>query len=225
MSVGPYELTASELTALLGSDRAGLPYLVLRGADGKLELRTLEEQSVVIGRSPEANLSLSWDAEVSRVHALLERIAGQWMIQDDGISRNGTWIAGSRISGLRTLAHGDVIQIGKTSLVYRSPAEDSDETATPSEGADAASISPAERRVLVELCRPLVGDSASGVPCSNNEIAVKLNLSVPGVKTQVRALFARLEVDDLPQNRKRAELARRAIASGIVSIKDLKAQE
>jgi DNA-binding NarL/FixJ family response regulator len=41
------------------------------------------------------------------------------------------------------------------------------------------------------------------------------------VKTHIRALFAKLDVEDLPQNRKRAELARRAIEAGLVSARDL----
>jgi pSer/pThr/pTyr-binding forkhead associated (FHA) protein len=222
MAIGPYELTASELSAAIGADRVGLPYLLFRRDDGELELRTLQEQAFVVGRSPDADLSLAWDGEVSRVHAQLERIAGRWTISDDGLSRNGTFIGQEKVGGRRVLSHGDVIRTGQTSIVYRAPSEGLDETEAASSGASAARLTPAERRVLVALCEPMLRDPGAGIASSNNEIADSLNLSVAGVKTQIRALFARLEVDDLPQNRKRAELARRAVAAGLVTERDLR---
>ncbi len=222
MGIGPYELTASELGAALGADRLGLPYLLFRRDDGELEILTLQEQAMVVGRSPDADLSLSWDGEVSRVHTQLERIAGHWTVSDDGLSRNGTFIGQERVRGRRVLSHGDVIRAGQTSLVYRPPSEGLDETEAATTGASAARLTPAERRVLVALCAPLLRDGGSGIAASNNEIAESLSLSVAGVKTQIRALFARLEVDDLPQNRKRAELARRAVTAGLITERDLR---
>jgi len=221
VAIGPYELTATELSASISADRLGLPYLLFRGDDGELVIRTLEDQVLVVGRSPDADLPLVWDGEVSRVHAQLERIAGRWTVSDDGLSRNGTFIGPDRVNGRRVLAHGDVIRAGQTSLVYRAPSEGLDETEAASSGASAARLTPGERRVLVALCEPLLRDPGSGIAASNNEIAERLSLSVAGVKTQIRALFARLEVDDLPQNRKRAELARRAVAAGLVTERDL----
>jgi hypothetical protein len=41
------------------------------------------------------------------------------------------------------------------------------------------------------------------------------------VRTRLRALFDAFEVPDLPQNRKRAELARRALAAAVVTPADL----
>mgnify|MGYP000890745403 CR=1 FL=1 len=127
MAIGPYELTATELSASISADRLGLPYLLFRGDDGELVIRTLEDQVLVVGRSPDADLPLVWDGEVSRVHAQLERIAGRWTVSDDGLSRNGTFIGPDRVNGRRVLAHGDVIRAGQTSLVYRAPSEGLDE--------------------------------------------------------------------------------------------------
>ena len=221
VGIGPYELTASELGAAISADRLGLPYLLFRRDDGDLEIRTLEDQTLVVGRSPDADLPLVWDGEVSRVHAQFERIGGRWTVNDDGLSRNGTFIGPEKVNGRRVLTHGDVIRTGQTALVYRAPSEGLDETEAASTGASAARLTPAERRVLVALCEPLLRDPGGGIAASNNEIAESLNLSVAGVKTQIRALFGRLEVDDLPQNRKRAELARRAVAAGLVTGRDL----
>ena len=55
----------------------------------------------------------------------------------------------------------------------------------------------------------------------NREIASELHLTPDGVKTHIRSLFAKLEIEDLPQYRKRTELARRAIDSGIVTRSEL----
>ena len=49
----------------------------------------------------------------------------------------------------------------------------------------------------------------------------KLAVSVEAVRTHMKALFKLFEVPDLPQNRKRAELARRALAAGVILPRDL----
>ena len=82
------------------------------------------------------------------------------------------------------------------------------------------SLTPAQRRVLVALCRPMLG-SPHGYPATNKAIAAELTLSVDAVKTHMRRLAAILGGADLPQNRKRAQLARNALDSGLVTERDL----
>ena len=77
-------------------------------------------------------------------------------------------------------------------------------------------LSEAQQRVLLALCRPLLEDPFAG-PASNREIAEALFLSVDTVKSHLQVLFDRFGIGELPQNRKRAELARRAIESGAVA--------
>ena len=69
--------------------------------------------------------------------------------------------------------------------------------------------------MLVSLCGPL-DDAPIAGPRSNREIAEDLFLSVETVKTHLRALFDLFEIGDLPQNRKRAELVRRAFETGVL---------
>ena len=76
-------------------------------------------------------------------------------------------------------------------------------------------LSDAQLRVLVSLCGPL-DDAPFAGPRSNREIADDLYLSVETVKTHLRALFDLFGIGELPQNRKRAELVRRAFESGVV---------
>jgi DNA-binding NarL/FixJ family response regulator len=88
------------------------------------------------------------------------------------------------------------------------------------EDAPAYRITPAQRRVLVALCRPL-RDSPHSPPATNKAVAAECVLSVEAVKTHLRRLSAVLGVEDLPQNRKRAELAWRALRAGLVTPRDL----
>jgi hypothetical protein len=45
---------------------------------------------------------------------------------------------------------------------------------------------------------------------------------VDAVKTHLRTLFAKFGIEALPQNQKRVELVRRALASGLVTERDLR---
>ena len=63
-----------------------------------------------IGRAPETALTLAWDPDVSRLHAELEISGGQWMLIDDGLSRNGSFVNGERLTGRRRLRDGDALR-------------------------------------------------------------------------------------------------------------------
>ena len=77
------------------------------------------------------------------------------------------------------------------------------ETEVASEVLDRASLSEAQRRVLVALCRPFKDATGYVTPATNQQIADELFLSVDAVKTHLRALFAKFGIEDLPQNQKR----------------------
>ncbi len=217
VAIGPYELTVRELVAVRAVDRLGAPHLLLRDGGGELVLHALDRSPVRIGRAPESDLIVDWDPEVSRAHVRIEDVGGRWSVIDDGLSRNGTWIGEARVTGRRMLTGGEVIRIGRTSIVFRAPRDGSSETVVSTDAAAAVALTPGEMRVLVALCRPCLEDPGAPLaPASNQEIADELVLSIPGIKTHLRSLFAKFDVDQLPQNRKRSELARRAIATGIV---------
>ena len=65
---------------MIAAERAGEPFLAFRDADAELQLMELDGERVCIGRDAGNDLVLPWDVEVSRVHALLERLggAGPW---------------------------------------------------------------------------------------------------------------------------------------------------
>ncbi|HEX5780316.1 MAG TPA: FHA domain-containing protein [Solirubrobacteraceae bacterium] len=176
---------------------------------------------LTIGRRTSNDIVLEWDAEVSRIHAALERVGFDWLIADDGLSRNGTWVNGNRLTGHQLLRDGDVLTVGTTALAFVAPtSEPSQPTATARGPHVGSQLTPAQRRVIVALCRPYAS-SPYGAPASNREIADELVVSVDAVKRNLRALFAIFGVDDLPQNRKRAALAEAALRTGAVARRDL----
>ena len=105
--LAPPHRDAGELRARIDAERAGRPFLVLRDGDGTQRIVALGEAGPTRRRSgatPSNDVSLAWDEEVSRLHAELERIGGEWTISDDGLSRNGTFVNGARIAGRRACA-------------------------------------------------------------------------------------------------------------------------
>lgn len=184
---------------------------------------TPDQERVTIGRSPQADLALRWDAEVSRLHAAIEYLGAHWTIVDDGLSRNGTFVNGERLVGRRRLMAGDRIRVG-TSLVsfheFGGVADDATRTST---GAipTLRSLTDTQRSVLIALCRPYKNGAGFATPASNQQIAEELFLSVDAIKTHLRALFAKFGVENLPQNQKRVRLAGLAMQSGLISDRDL----
>jgi pSer/pThr/pTyr-binding forkhead associated (FHA) protein len=219
--VGIHQASPEELRERIAAEREGVPFLVLRDEAGKQRIVGLKPGApTTLGRSPECDISLEWDQEVSRLHAELQMIGDQWVLVDDGLSSNGTFLGDERISGRRRLADGDVFRVGATTIAFRHPLARGSGTTRAQQPATAVSVTPAQRRVLIALCRPF-RDSTYSTPATNQQIADELVVSVDAVKSNLRALFSTFGVDDLPQNQKRASLALRALRTGVVSRRDL----
>ena len=221
---GPRAASAPELKAQIEAERAGRPFLVLRDGEDEPRIVALEAASAElwVGRSESADVRLDWDEEVSALHAQLEVVRDECTLVDDGLSRNGSFVNGERVHGRRHLRDGDALRFGRTAVAYRRPGEGAPEaTAIATDVPAAATISPAQRRVLLALCRPYKDGGGFATPATNQEIGAELHLSVDAVKTHMRALFEKLGVGDLPQNQKRVALVERALQSGAVSKRDL----
>src|SRR4051794_5636748 len=180
---GFHTSTADELKARIAAERTGEPFIVYRDGQGAQCLLSLagggSERPISIGRRSEGDISLSWDPQVSRLHAELETVGGDWTIADDGLSQNGTYINGSRVAGRRRLDPGDVIKVRGTALGYWAPPRQSSvATVEGGEGLTVDALTPAERRVLVALCRPFKNAVRFVAPASNQEIAAELYLSI-----------------------------------------------
>jgi FHA domain len=219
-ALGLHRRSPSELKAVIAAERVGVAFLEYRDGDDVQRLVALDDdmQRISIGRQQGCELALVWDDEVSRAHAVLERVGGAWTVEDRG-SSNGTLVNTSRITGPVVLRDSDVIRIGRTNLVFHDAMDAALRRTTPAMGRVAPAITDSQRKVLVELCRPAI--DAGGGAASNREIAEALFVSVETVKTHMRALFDAFAVGDVPQYHKRSELVRRALETGLVSARDV----
>ena len=219
-----HSLSPTELKQLLAADETGEPFLVFRDEQKRLSIFPLDRTRHIrsLGRGSEMDLPITWDNEVSALHAELQGLSGEWTIVDDGLSTNGTYVNGRRIGGRQRLRNGDRIRLGRTILVYRAmrPAPVAS-TVSPSEGVALQSLTHIQRGVLVALCRPFRADDRFSTPATNQQIANELYLSVEAVKMHMRTLFAKFDLSELPQNVKRARLAERVMQLGVVSPRDL----
>lgn len=216
--------SAVELKGQIEIERGGQPFLVLREEAGAQHLVPLgDRERLTIGREADVDVSLDGDEEVSRLHAVMERIGGAWVVVDDGLSTNGTFVNDERVGSRRRLVDRDLIRIGGTGILFRDPAsaERSSQTVAAVGTAAARSLTDTQRSVLVALCRPYASGDAFATPATNREIAASVFLSVDAVKGHLRVLFERFGLAELPQNEKRARLAEQALRSGAVRTSEL----
>lgn len=196
------------------------PYLFYRDEAGRQQMTVLGSASerLTIGRAEGSDLHLEWDHEVSRLHAQLEHIGTDWVLVDDGLSRNGTYVNGERLTGRHRLRDGDVVLVGATTISYRANRiAPSPDTKVAQNIVTIYSLSPTQRQVITALCRPYISGSPYATPATNQQIADEIYLSIDSVKNHLRTLFGKFGVEDLPQNQKRARLVELAFRSGLVS--------
>ena len=92
-------------------------YLIIReGSKWADVFRLVPGESVTIGRGP-TNAVVVKDERCSRNHAEVFQASGAWKLRDLD-SRNGTVVAGQRLSGDYELQPGDIIQIGNSHLAF-----------------------------------------------------------------------------------------------------------
>ena len=211
--------TPAELKAQLDVERRGKAFLIHRDAARRQLLTELSPQARIrIGRADGADLSLAFDREASRLHAEIVNVSGEWVLVDDGLSSNGSYVNGERVASRRRLRDRDLVQLGKTLLEFRNPADGKAGAVTASGGElpGRAELTRKQLEVLIALCAPVRRDGVAA-PATNREIAESLHLSVGAVKAHLRQLFERFGVEDLPATRKRIRLAELAVISGAVS--------
>jgi len=212
-----------EVKAMIEAERAGRPFVHWRDGTGaqQILMLTAEHQRVTIGRRAQSDVALPWDLEVSRAHALLEPVGEAWTVVDDGLSRNGSFVNGSRVHGRHRLHNRDRMCFGNTHVGFRDPvgAEGNDSTARAFASPASVHLSEMQRKVLLALCRPVV-ESTSSTTATNPQIAEEVFLSVDAVKAHLRVLFDRFGVGALPQNEKRARLAAVVLGAGLLPRRD-----
>src|SRR5215217_2237178 len=207
-----------ELQARRAAEELGERFLIYRDDQGGQLIHTLASASVTIGRREEADISVPWDPEMSRLHAELELRAGEWTITDDGLSQNGTWVNGLRLAGRRRLNDGDLVRVGRTIFAYCDPVPvATGPTLVPGELSASPRFSEQQQRILRALCRPLFADGEGINPATDAEVAEATGIAVQAVTGELDHLGRALGLDDMPQGDQRAEIALLAMRSGLVN--------
>ena len=213
--------TPEELDARRAAEQAGDPFLVFRDDEGRQRIFRLSGSRVTVGRRQEADLSIPWDPELSRLHAELELRAGEWTICDDGFSQNGTWVNGLRLTGRRRLADGDQLKAGRTLLDFCNPTPAAlGPTLAPGELAATPRFSDQQQRILRALCRPLFRDGEGINPATDAEVADATGVPLETVTIELDHLGRAFGLEDMPRFDQRAEIALLAMRSGLVSADD-----
>jgi pSer/pThr/pTyr-binding forkhead associated (FHA) protein len=189
----------------------------VKGARSRI---ALAEDRAAIGQSPLNDIPLPFDATVSRVHAVLERLPSGWCVRDLN-SRNGTFLNGDRIWGERPLRPDDEIRVGRTSLVFRvdAPVHMGESTAGTEEAPD---LTRRERDVLLSLCASLISEAPFREPASVRGIARTLVVTEAAVKQHLIRLYDKFHIPAHGESR-RVNLANEAIRRGAVSMAEIQA--
>ena len=211
--------TPEELEARKVAEMRGAPFLVYRDDKGKEHILELDEttRTLTVGRRFEADIALPWDREVSRLHAQFEFRAGEWAVDDDGWSQNGTYVNEMRVDGQRRLHPGDHIRCGQTTIEFCHNRNASVEmTLVPGELSATPRFSQQQQQVLLELCRPLFADGDGLTPAADDEIAERLGTDQKTVTTELEHLARQFDLSEMPFFERRAEIAMLALRSGLV---------
>jgi hypothetical protein len=213
--------TQEELEARRAAERIGDPFLVYRDDEGRQHIFSLAEraQSITLGRRDEADVSVPWDPEMSRLHAELELRAGEWTVSDDGLSQNGTWVNGMRLSGRRRLVDGDLLRIGRTVFAFCEPGSSAGPgpTLVPGELSATPRFSDQQQRILRALCKPLFTDGEGINPLTDEAVAHSTGIPLEAVVLELDHLGRALGLEEMPHADQRAEIALLAMRSGLVS--------
>ena len=184
------------------------------------DLVELRDDRLTIGRSDGNDIVLADDGQVSRVHAVLERLAGSWSVRDVS-SRNGTFVNGNRVSGEARLGAGDELRIGRTRIVVRGERTPDDSGVTEAQ-APPPQLTPRERDVLIALFRPMTSSEMFTEPASTRQIAQELWVSEAAVKQHLLRLYDKFGVGG-DGERRRTRLANEALRRGAITLAEVRA--
>lgn len=96
----------------------GRPSMDITLSSGRQFVQSLPFDSVRVGRSRECDIVLE-DKGISRQHAQIESVDGQWVIRDLQ-SANGVFVNGKRVQEI-ALSSGDTVKLGGCSITFTLP--------------------------------------------------------------------------------------------------------
>jgi pSer/pThr/pTyr-binding forkhead associated (FHA) protein len=185
---------ASGAERLLQMAEVRQPYVVLPRSPERLLVAKVEIGArLVVGRSREADLSLSFDPTVSTVHASLERHLDLLTVEDLGPSTNGTFVNGTRITARTRIDDRDLVRFGSTEVLVRCPVAGTDgRTVALPPSIDWTRLTPTERRVvaaLLELWPPEVRLQRAPTTAQLGE---HLALGAETVRSHLKSIYGKL---------------------------------
>src|SRR5436189_1833656 len=81
--IAPHVSSPTELRDRIEAERRGAPFLIYRDGDGSQQLYELRSvERLTVGRGSDNDVVMDWDRGVSRVHAELELVGGEWTVID-----------------------------------------------------------------------------------------------------------------------------------------------
>ena len=207
-----------ELAQRIDAERRGLPLILHLDDEGRQRIVELGDRaSLSVGRSAvDATCRCRGTTRCRALHAVLACEGGEWTIADDGLSRNGSFVNGRRLRGRRRLRDGDAIKVGGTLLVFLEGER----------GGTTTAATPHARAARAVRRRSGACSSRSAARSTRRPTQVRARTrrsprscssASRRSRRHLRALFDLFEVGDLPQNRKRAELVRRAFETGVLA--------
>lgn len=140
--------------------RAALHATLPDGSTESFEVDSLGTR-FVLGRRATCDIAID-DSEISGMHAEFETLSGHVVVADEGISTNGTFVNGLRLTGRRILRDGDSLRLGKTRVVFTQQNSRAAADTMPDPGSESVS---AERmsRAIVRLARSISHANVSPV--------------------------------------------------------------
>jgi DNA-binding NarL/FixJ family response regulator len=223
--------------AFADAERSGRPFLVFHDRDGRQQVFLFEsdQATAAVGRLPTSDVVIDWDNQVSRTHARFEHGPEGWVVVDDGLSSNGTFVNEQRVATRLVLRGGDQIRFGSTIATFHAPKPPVPQAPPPPPAAQppppppaarapappAINLSSTQRRVLVALCRPYKNAQGFATPATDEAIAEELVLAVGEVRGHLRVLAAKLGIERLPDAELRVRLAQAAFAAHLINERDL----
>jgi pSer/pThr/pTyr-binding forkhead associated (FHA) protein len=184
---------------------------------GTVDRIPLRGEAVTIGQAATNDVPVPFDRTVSRVHAVLERVASRWSVRDLS-SRNGTFVNGTRIWAQQPLRAGDEIRVGSVRFVVR--LDDASTHGDETVGAETGPVlTRREREVLVALCSPMFSGDVFREPASTRQIASALVITEAAVKQHLSRLYDKFGIYE--QEGRRVRLANEAIRRGAVNTAEI----
>ena len=99
-------------------------FFIILDGDTEIARKGFSAERIIVGRSRNADIQIEGeDVLISRAHLEVWVEAGMTFIKD--VSSHGSLLNGKKLEGEVSLNHGDLLKIGKTSLMYEEAAEPS----------------------------------------------------------------------------------------------------